>query len=86
MSAFPREADRPVVSAGSARCTADAAQPSSSAGGTCSRCRANFPIANDGAKVLIVEFADFQCPHCKQMYFAYKPILDKYLRRSTRTT
>ena len=36
-------------------------------------------IANDGAKVLIVEFADFQCPHCRQMYFAYKPILDKYL-------
>jgi uncharacterized membrane protein len=43
---------------------------------------ANFPYANDGAKVLIVEFADFQCPHCKQMYFAYKPILDKYLAES----
>ena len=28
--------------------------------------------------MLIVEFADFQCPHCRQMYFAYKPILDKY--------
>jgi len=41
--------------------------------------KAGFPYANDGAKVLIVEFADFQCPHCKQMYFAYKPILDKYL-------
>ena len=25
----------------------------------------NFPIANDGAKVLIVEFADFQCAACK---------------------
>lgn len=40
---------------------------------------ANFPFPNEGAKVLIVEFADFQCPHCKQMYLAYKPILDRYL-------
>ena len=40
---------------------------------------ANFPYPADGAKVQIVEFADFQCPHCKQMYFSYKPILDQYL-------
>lgn len=40
--------------------------------------RANFPYENNGAKVLIVEFADFQCPHCRDSYFALKPILDKY--------
>ena len=39
----------------------------------------NFPIPRGGEKVQIVEFADFQCPHCKQMYYSYKPILDKYL-------
>ena len=40
--------------------------------------RASFPYDNNGAKVLIVEFADFQCPHCRDAYFALKPIIDKY--------
>jgi uncharacterized membrane protein len=38
----------------------------------------NFPYANNGAKVMVVEFADFQCPHCRDAYFALKPIIDKY--------
>src|SRR5215207_6577774 len=81
VSAFPRESERPAVAAAavpSAPLSAEqqgelerwwAMQPASP----------NFPYPNDGAKVLIVEFADFQCPHCKQMYATYKPILDRML-------
>jgi uncharacterized membrane protein/protein-disulfide isomerase len=77
MSVFPREEERPVVQQGPPLTETQR--------GELERWwdvqvkPANFPYPSDGAKVQIVEFADFQCPHCKQMYFAYKPILDKYL-------
>ena len=35
-------------------------------------------VPNDGAKVLIVKFADYQCPACGQAYLQYKPIFAKY--------
>jgi uncharacterized membrane protein/protein-disulfide isomerase len=41
----------------------------------------NFPFEHEGAKVVIVEFADYQCPQCRVMYFALKPVLDKYAGR-----
>ena len=41
----------------------------------------NMPFENDGAKVLIVEFTDLQCPFCRQKYIELKPILDKYAGR-----
>jgi uncharacterized membrane protein/protein-disulfide isomerase len=40
--------------------------------------RVPLAVPNEGAKVLIVKFADYQCPACSQAYQAYKPILAKY--------
>src|SRR6476646_6512614 len=76
MTVFPRESDRPqpkLIPTLTDEQKAELArwwdlQPKS----------ASFPYDNDGAKVLIVEFADFQCPHCRDAYFALKPIMDKY--------
>src|SRR4051812_2099648 len=77
MTVFPRETERPVVAA-APQLTAD--QNTELAKWWELQPKMNpFPYDNNGAKVLIVEFADFQCPHCKQMYFALKPVLDKYM-------
>ncbi|HZP47271.1 MAG TPA: vitamin K epoxide reductase family protein [Vicinamibacterales bacterium] len=40
--------------------------------------RVPLMVPNEGAKVLIVKFNDFQCPACGQSYLQYKPILAKY--------
>jgi len=40
--------------------------------------RVPLMIPNDGAKVLIVKFNDYQCPPCRQTFMEYKPILAKY--------
>lgn len=43
--------------------------------------KVEVPYPADGAKVLIVKFNDYQCPPCRQTYFAYEPILAKYKDR-----
>ena len=39
---------------------------------------ADLPVPNEGAKVLVVKFNDFQCPACRQAYLEYKWVMDKY--------
>jgi protein-disulfide isomerase/uncharacterized membrane protein len=40
--------------------------------------RVPLPVANDGAKVVVVKFNDYMCPPCKQTYLEYKPILARW--------
>jgi protein-disulfide isomerase len=40
--------------------------------------RVPLPVANDGAKVVIVKFNDYMCPPCKQTFMEYKPVLARW--------
>ena len=40
--------------------------------------KVDVPYPSDGAKVLVVKFNDYQCPPCRQTYYAYESILTKY--------
>lgn len=43
--------------------------------------KVTLPYENNGVKVLIVEFTDYQCPFCRGKYIELKPILEKYAGR-----
>lgn len=38
----------------------------------------SVPVPNDGAKVVVVKFNDYQCPACKATHEMYKPVFAKY--------
>jgi uncharacterized membrane protein/protein-disulfide isomerase len=40
--------------------------------------KVDVPYPNDGAKVLVVKFNDYQCPPCRQTYYAYESLFAKY--------
>jgi len=42
-------------------------------------------VPNEGAKVLIVDFSDFQCPYCSQAWISLKPVIDKFNEQQANT-
>lgn len=44
--------------------------------------KAIVPVDPGGAAVVVVKFNDFQCPPCRQTYYEYKPILEKYAKQA----
>jgi uncharacterized membrane protein len=40
--------------------------------------KVEIPVPNDGAKVVVVKFNDYQCPACRMTHDAYKGVLAKY--------
>jgi uncharacterized membrane protein/predicted DsbA family dithiol-disulfide isomerase len=47
--------------------------------------RVPLVVPSEGAKVLIVDFSDFQCPYCSQAYISLKPIVDKFNQQQANT-
>ena len=37
-----------------------------------------LPVSNEGARVLIVKFNDYQCPPCRNTYLQYKALLENF--------
>ena len=40
----------------------------------------DVPVPNDGVKVLMVKFNDYQCPACGQTYRSYAGLIDKWTK------
>ena len=75
---FPREAATVVTDAGAVAPAPTQDQRSELERFMASAPRVPLMVPSEGARVLIVKFADYQCPACGQAYLSYKPILAKY--------
>jgi uncharacterized membrane protein len=42
--------------------------------------KVDMPVPNDGAKVLMVKFNDYQCPACGQTYRSYAGLIEKWTK------
>ena len=67
MTVFPRESDRAAVRQQLPALTRRSVRRAGQRWWDVQPKLPNFPFDNGGAKVLIVEFADFQCPHCQEI-------------------
>lgn len=74
---FPREGGGDV-SAGAGAAPAAQDQRNEFERWYTSQPRVPLVVPAEGARVLIVDFSDFQCPYCRQAYYALKPLIEKY--------
>jgi protein-disulfide isomerase len=42
--------------------------------------KVDVPVPDDGVKVLMVKFNDYQCPPCRQTFEAYGPLIEKWTK------
>jgi uncharacterized membrane protein/protein-disulfide isomerase len=76
---FPREmTDEAVQAAGAQEARLTDGQRSQFETWFVQQPRVNLPVPDEGARVLIVRFTDYQCPACAQTYFAYRSVLARY--------
>src|SRR2546428_547539 len=78
LALFPRDAAAVSRAQAAAAPPPSAAQTSEFERVMATAPRVPMAIPTDGAKVLIVDFSDFQCPFCRQAFYAYKPSIQTH--------